>query len=167
MEKTTPSAEREEFERSQTEGSDLSWALRAVLWQYNGVQRHVAERMQLGTRDVSALEHLLERPELGPSDLATLLGISTASATVLVDRLERAGHVQRHAHPDDRRRKRIVVTEQASARLLLTLQPLFEQLVAIDADYTDVERAAIASYLTKVTSAYDQYLDPPDRTPTP
>ncbi|MGB5936625.1 MAG: MarR family transcriptional regulator, partial [Ornithinimicrobium sp.] len=99
MVKSTPAIQREAFERGTTEGTDLSWALRAMLWGYNDVQRHIARQMNLGASDVAALEHLLERPDLGPADIASLVGMSTASATVLVDRLETAGHVERRAHP--------------------------------------------------------------------
>lgn len=115
--------------------------------------------MRLSTRDVSALEHLLERPELGPADIASLLGISTASATVLIDRLETAGHVQRQPHPDDRRRKSLVVTEHANTQMFATLQPLTQMLMAIDNDYRNDESAVIESYLRKVSDAYARYID--------
>jgi DNA-binding MarR family transcriptional regulator len=159
MAKATPASEREQFERTRTDGSDLSWALRSLLWGYNEVQRHVAERMNLNERDVSALEHVLERPDLGPADLAGMLGISTASATVLVDRLEAAGHVERQAHPNDRRRKQIVVTEHATSEMFATLQPLFEALMAIDNDYTADEQLVIESYMRKISAAYDTYVN--------
>ncbi|WP_420451970.1 MarR family winged helix-turn-helix transcriptional regulator [Ilumatobacter sp.] len=160
MAKATSAEERAEFERTQTDGTDLSWALRSLLWNYNNVQRHIAEQMEMGTRDVSALEHLAERPELGPADLASILGISTASATVLIDRLEDAGHVERRAHPSDRRRKQINVTEHATAEMFRTLQPLFDALTAIDDNYTPSEAATIASYLRAVTDAYETYTTP-------
>lgn len=148
---------REEFERARTGGSDLSWALRSLLWGYDEVRRHVSQRMQLGPNDVSALEHLLERPDLGPADLAALLGISTASATALVDRLEGAGHVERRPHPDDRRRKQLAVTDHATTAMSATLRPLFDLLTAIDDHYTDDERRVIGSYLRRVGDAYRRY----------
>lgn len=159
MVKSTPAIQREAFERGTTEGTDLSWALRAMLWGYNDVQRHIARQMNLGASDVAALEHLLERPDLGPADIASLVGMSTASATVLVDRLETAGHVERRAHPQDRRRKQLAVTEHAKASMFQTLQPLIDTLMSIDQSYDRDQQAVIKSYLRRVGQAYEDYVN--------
>ncbi|MEE8600584.1 MarR family winged helix-turn-helix transcriptional regulator [Euzebya tangerina] len=157
MANATPRPQRQEFEETVTDGTQLSWALRSVLWAYDDVQQHVADLMDLSERDVRALEHLMERPDLGPADLALLLGISTASSTVLVDRLEDAGHIRRQPHPEDRRRKQLVVTQHASDEMLANLRPLFDMLKAIDDDFDEHEKAVIESYLRKVTDVYGRF----------
>ncbi len=138
--------------------SSLTHSLRAVLNSFNDLQRHVAGQLGLGLNDVAALEHLLRRSELGPADIASLLGITTASATVLVDRLEKAGHVQRRSHPRDRRRKILVVTEHAQAEVFRALQPLFKMHKDIDQHYSEAEQAVIESYLRRVSHNYDEHV---------
>ncbi len=46
-----------------------------------------------------------------PSRLAERAGVSTATITGVVDTLERQGFVGREAHPEDRRRKDVVLTK--------------------------------------------------------
>ncbi len=138
--------------------SSLTHSLRTVLNSFNDLQRHVAHQLGLGLNDVTALEHLVRRSDLGPADLAALLGMTTASATVLVDRLESAGHVQRRGHPEDRRRKQLVVTEHAQDEVFRALAPLLEIHRQIDLFYTDDEKAVIESYLRRVSQGYDQHV---------
>ncbi len=140
------------------QASPLTHSLRRVLNGFGELQRHVAHQLGMGLNDVVALEHLVRRSELGPADLASLLGITTASATVLVDRLEKAGHVQRHSHRQDRRRKQLVVTEHARAEVFQALQPLLEIHRDIDQHYTEDERAVIESYLRRVSDSYYRHV---------
>lgn len=153
-----PSAQTGGSERFGSVASPLTHSLRTVLNSFNDLQRHVAHQLGLGLNDVAALEHLVRRSELGPADLASLLGITTASATVLVDRLENAGHVQRRSHPQDRRRKQLVVTEHARNEVLQALQPLFEMHRDIDQHYNEEERAVIESYLRRVSQRYEEHV---------
>lgn len=60
-----------------------------------------------------ALAHLVGLGPLAQADLASLLGITPASAVRLVDRLERDGWVRRVPDPRDRRVNRIVPTNRA------------------------------------------------------
>ena len=139
-------------------GSSLTFALRALMHSYNDLQRHIAHQLGLGLNDVVALEHLVNRSDLGPADVASLLGITTASATVLVDRLEVAGHVERRSHPGDRRRKQLIVTQHAKEEMLRALQPLFDMHRDIDTHYSPDEQAVIESYLSRVSHHYQEHV---------
>lgn len=139
-------------------GSALTFALRALMHSYNDLQRHIAHQLGLGMNDVVALEHLVRRSDLGPADVASLLGITTASATVLVDRLEVAGHVERRMHPGDRRRKQLIVTQHAQEEMLRTLTPLFDMHRNIDQHYSPDEQAVIESYLSRVSHDYQEHV---------
>ncbi|MGO1384780.1 MAG: MarR family winged helix-turn-helix transcriptional regulator [Arachnia sp.] len=141
-------------ERFGAGASTLTHSLREVLNSFNELQRHVAHQLNLGLSDVAALEHLMARSDLGPADLASLLRMTTASATVLVDRLENAGHVRRQSHPQDRRRKQLLVTEHAQGEVFRALQPLLTIHSEIDKHYDDQERAIIESYLQRVSRSY-------------
>lgn len=75
--------------------------------------------MDMNATDLAALRMLIVREQRGeavsPHDIAEHLAISTASTTKLLDRLTDSGHVQRQAHPSDRRSRVIVLTEGARA----------------------------------------------------
>ena len=72
--------------------------------------------MQLGQSDMRALHYLIVCGHQGviatPGGIAQHLGISSASTTKLLDRLERAGHIVRAPHPSDRRALTISITPE-------------------------------------------------------
>ena len=87
-------------------------ALRLVQQASVEANQELARRLGIGITDVSALEHLSSASEpLGPVELGHRLGIRSASATALVDRLEQSGHVHREPRPDDRRRVALVPSD--------------------------------------------------------
>lgn len=107
--------------------------------------------------DVWAMEHLLTAGELGPVELGNRLGIRSASATTLVDRLEQSGHVERRRHAADRRRLVVVPTAAGEAAALEAFAPVIAALHAAADDLTAKERAAVARYLQRVTGALEAY----------
>lgn len=74
--------------------------------------------MRLGETDMRALHFLIVCENTGtlatPSAIAQSLGISSASTTKLLDRLEHAGHIRRGPHPSDRRA--LVITIEPATR---------------------------------------------------
>ena len=117
----------------------------------------LARHLGLSATDVAALDHLLTDGPLGPAQLADRLGMRSASATALVDRLEAAGHVARHRHPSDRRRLEVVPTAHARQETLRALQPLLEEIEAAGAGLTAAERATVVGYLDRVAEILDAY----------
>ena len=112
--------------------SPEAWPIRA-----NGTASRVAKRLNMGVNDVAAMDQLIFVPEpLGPVELGNRLGMRSASATALVDRLERAGHLRRDPHPSDRRRQTLAPTEHAIAEVAVALRPLIEGVSAAASELT-------------------------------
>ena len=65
----------------------------------------MAEHLGLGPTDHKCLGLLLEHEGLTGSRLASITGLTTGAITGVVNRLERAGYVERQADPDDGRRQ--------------------------------------------------------------
>lgn len=75
-----------------------------------------------------------------PSDISRYFCISTARATNIISSLERKGWVERHPHPDDRRRVGITVTDSGRAvvteymgRILRNIRRVLDGLGEADA----------------------------------
>jgi DNA-binding MarR family transcriptional regulator len=118
----------------------------------------MAERLGLGVTDLSALDHLLHSQlPLGPVELGHRLGISSASATTLVDRLENAGHIIRTADPTDRRRQVLVVTQHARQEAINALGPMIDALQTAAAELTGEEADAVIRYLERAAEIMDAH----------
>ena len=78
--------------------------------------------MKLNETDMKALHYLIVCEHQGvvatPSTIAAHLGISSASTTKLLDRLEKGGHVRRSRHPSDRRA--LAISIEAATRVAAT-----------------------------------------------
>ncbi len=105
--------------------------------------------------DYLAIKHVLLRPdELGPVELGRLLGMSSGSATALVDRLVDAGHMVRRPHDRDRRR-RVLATSEASRRQVLDeLERRATDIEELARPYSDSEREAITTFLRTLASRH-------------
>lgn len=150
---STESAGQHSSANAIVEADETTWALRDVLRGYSATNIALGRTLNLSLNDLSALEHLLDDgADLGPVELGHRLGIRSASATAMVDRLEQAGHLQRKAHPTDRRRRVLAVTDSATNQLMNALGPVIGDLAAISAGLTEAERAAVDRYLKNISA---------------
>ena len=141
-------------------GEELSERLRRLAWAQFELNHALARALGMGSNDVWALERLRVEGPLGPVELGHRLGgMSSASATALVDRLEAAGHVERRRHPSDRRRLVVTPTQLADTTGEEAFAPLDNELVEAAADLTPEERAAVARYLDRVTEAMVEFVE--------
>jgi DNA-binding MarR family transcriptional regulator len=141
--------------------SGPAWALREVQQASYGATLALARRLGISTTEVAALEHLTSAGEpLGPVQLGQRLGIASASATALVDRLERSGHVHRSPHPQDRRRQTISVTPESADQTWEALRPLLAGIDLAAAQLTPQEAAAVVRFLSAAADAMRRYAEP-------
>ena len=136
---------------------ELSWALREVTRANAEITRNLARRLGLGVNDMTALDHLLQNGPLGPAELGHLLGMRSASATALVDRLEAMGHVERRPHPTDRRRLVVEPTPHAVEEVLGGIRPIVAGLDSVAEELTPGERQSVARYLRRVSEVMGSY----------
>ncbi|SDL11563.1 MarR family protein [Nocardioides sp. YR527] len=101
---------------------------------------------------------LITREPIGPGELARHLGVSSAAASGIVDRLASRGHVRREPDQDDRRRTQVVVTDSGRADILGQLMPMFLALDDLDRGLSPEDRAVIDAYLTAAIAAVERLL---------
>lgn len=127
-------------------------ALRALTRIADQVPAAVARRAGLSHNEMRTLDLLAEGP-LGPAELARELGVSTAAASGIIDRLESRGHATRVAHGSDGRRTSVTISDEGRREVGSYLMPMYRELARIDAELTDDERALVARYLDGVVRA--------------
>lgn len=111
--------------------------------------------MRLGRSDMRALHFLIvahhTRVVITPSAIAAHLGISSASTTKLLDRLEAGGHIVRAPHPNDRRALAITITEETREAAMQTVGRLQAKRFHAAARLTSDERAIVVRFLDDMT----------------
>lgn len=128
----------------------LGAAVQAYQAAVDDFDREVARLLGINTTDARCLEILIqETPDgLTPRELADRLGLTTGSATTMLDRLEKVGYVTRSAHPSDRRKLLVHATAGARERAFELIGPLV----------AEGERSLLSRYSTKQLELITEFL---------
>jgi DNA-binding MarR family transcriptional regulator len=86
----------------------------------------------------------------GPSELAGLLDITTASATELIDRLEALGFVRRRPHPRDRRRLLVELTDTGAQEIGAVFESFTARVERSGEALSADDRAAVLDFVRTV-----------------
>jgi DNA-binding MarR family transcriptional regulator len=109
----------------------------------------VADHLELNITDHKCLDLVLLNGPMTAGALASATGLTTGAITAALDRLERAGFVERADDPADRRK---VVVRPVSARLAKVCE-LFEPIAALQEElvsrYDDTVLAGIVDFMAR------------------
>jgi DNA-binding MarR family transcriptional regulator len=108
--------------------------------------RAAGQLLGLNVTDMKCLDIVTLKGSASPSELAEHTGLSTGATTAMIDRLERAGLVERRPHPRDRRATLVVPSKAAMRKLPALFQSLAEALVS---GYSEKELAVLADFFAK------------------
>lgn len=116
--------------------------------------------MGMGHNDLLALRYLITAKQdgrsIGPKELTTYLGISSASTTVLIDRLERSGQVKREHSPFDRRALILVPTATTDAEIQAALGDVPERMIDVANRLDPAEAQVVVEFLQSMRAAVDE-----------
>ncbi len=144
-------------------------ALRVYRAAEMAMRRRTRESMSMGENELLVLRYLLREPgrRVRPGELTRYLGLSTASTTAILDRLERSGHVTRAANPEDRRSIFIQATERADHEVRQTLGNMHDRMLAAVIDMSPEEAATVVAFLHRMSDAVDGVAVEPGATTSP
>lgn len=135
-------------------------AMRAYRGSEISMRKRTREKMAMGETDLVAIQFLLRQQRSGVlvtgKDLATHLSISSASTTVLIDRLVRSGHLVRKPHPTDRRGIVVEATADSDREVRETMQQMHRRMLEIAEELEPEESALIVDFLRRMSSAVDE-----------
>ncbi|MER7009510.1 MarR family transcriptional regulator [Dactylosporangium sp. NPDC000555] len=127
---------------------ELALASRRYNAAYVLFNQAIADHLGLHPTDVQALSLLTAEPgPLTVKQIAVLTGLTTGSATRLVDRLERGGYVVRAPDRDDRRRVLVSTVPERVARVSAVWDELGQAWQDLFAGHTEEELEVITSHL--------------------
>jgi DNA-binding MarR family transcriptional regulator len=143
-------------------GDVIGVRLQAVAALARRIEQRLGAALGVNATDLSAMEHLITVGPLTSSELATRLAVTTAASTHVVDRLERAGHVSRRKHPDDRRKLIVTAADASVRRTVAQLAPLLSGLDAVVAELGAADRDVVERFLGRVVEVYTAAVEAPE-----
>lgn len=119
---------------------------------YTLFNQALAEHLGLHPTDLQCVSLLaLEPGARSTGEIAELTGLTSGSATRLVDRLQKAGLAERHPDPQDRRKMLVTLTHGHTSEVEAAWEApgrAFDQALE---DFTDDELTVIERYLRRTT----------------
>lgn len=139
--------------------SNLMNALADLRATEDAVTEASTKYMDLNRTDMRALHYLIvcqNRGEVAtPTAIAHHLGISTASTTKLLDRLEEGGHIVRKPHPTDRRALAIDITPATKQAAMETVGKHQARRFKAAERLTPQERDVVLKFLQDMSAELD------------
>ena len=118
-----------------------------------------ADRIGINATDLNCLNILSFSGRMTAGELARATGLTTASITGVIDRLEEAGFVSRERDPHDRRR--VVVTialDRAVRDVASVFLPLMRDWREMSARYSDDELRLIVDFYSRMEQVFRAHL---------
>jgi len=155
-----PNSTKGVWRSSHTPRDPIGQRLKTISMLTRQIGRKIGESLGVNVTDMAALEQLLNNGPMTPGQLAGHLKVTTAAATQIVDRLERAGHVARERRAHDRRKVCIVPVEASVERAFAQLAPMLDGLDGVIAGLSPAERQVIERFLDQVADVYGAIASP-------
>ncbi|POX43815.1 MarR family transcriptional regulator [Streptomyces sp. Ru71] len=131
---------------------ELSGVSRRYMASYALFNQAVADHLRLHPTDVQCLNLLaLEEGPVTTGRIAELTGLTTGSATRLVDRLEKAGYVRRERDATDRRKVLVVTVPERIAEFGRMWDRLGGGWYALFDDLDEAELGVIVEHMRRTT----------------
>jgi DNA-binding MarR family transcriptional regulator len=103
--------------------------------------------------DVLAVQHLAREGRMTPSALGARLHLTSGGTTALVQRLERAGHLERHPNPADRRSVLVALSPTVLERGGAALAPYVAELDRLVGSLSTADQTTVERFLAAVAGA--------------
>lgn len=100
--------------------------------------------------DMECLALIVYRQLATPTEIARYTGLSSGATTAMLDRLQRAGFIERRPHPGDRRGTHVVLTKGATKRLAALFGSLRRAGRRLASTYTDAELDVLCDFFDKI-----------------
>lgn len=127
------------------------------------IMRSTQRFMNLNETDMRAIRKVISSTYAGKAVtagvLARYLGISSASVTKMLDRLEAGKHVIRKPHPTDRRSQCVEVTEETHQAAREQIGRHHAQRFEVLRSFSQSEREIIIRFLSGTSQAMEASLD--------
>lgn len=113
------------------------------------VSEVVARRFGLHTTDLECLDLIFLRKDPTAGDLAKATGLTSGAVTALIDRLEKAGYVERFDDPADRRRIHVRIKPEAIKPVEAVYAPMQQKMFALWSSFSERDLKAVVEFISR------------------
>jgi DNA-binding MarR family transcriptional regulator len=110
----------------------------------------------LNATDMECLRILFLKSTSSPSELARLTGLTSGAATAMLDRLEKAGLIERNPNPGDRRGTLIVPAKSSPEKAASWFESARKAQDELISSFPESELEIIADVFERFTKLWDQ-----------
>jgi DNA-binding MarR family transcriptional regulator len=118
----------------------------------------IADRFGLGPSDLKCLDLARRERPLTAGRLAELTRMSTSAVTAMLDRLERAGFIERQRDAADRRRVYVISTGRHEADVAQAFAPMEAAMRQLLSGQSDAQLEFLAAFITDLNGVARQAL---------
>jgi DNA-binding MarR family transcriptional regulator len=146
-------------DRERQRSIEVLEAMRTYRAAESAMRRRTQASMGMNENDLLALRYILtayqDQRTVGPKELTSYLGISSASTTVLLDRLEKSGRVRRESSPFDRRALILVPTATTDEEIRQAQGEVPEKMVEVAEKLDQAQAQIVIDFLADMRAAVD------------
>ena len=110
----------------------------------------------INATDMECLRLLFLKGVSTPSELARHTGLTSGAATAMLDRLEKAGFIERRPNPDDRRGTLILPAKSSAERAASWFESARKAQGELISSYSEKELEIIADVFERFTKLWEQ-----------
>ena len=104
---------------------------------------HYAREKSLSRSMIGTLFHLSHRDHAGVTNLSEHLGVSSAAASQMLEHLVEEGLIRRSEDPDDRRMKKITLTEEGTRVIKESVSARLGWIDALEESFSEKEKKQV------------------------
>jgi len=116
----------------------------------------MSERMGFNVTDMECLRLLYLKGIATPSELGRYTGLTSGATTAMLDRLEKAGFIERRPNPDDRRGTLIVPVKAGAEKVASWFDSARKAQDELISSYSEKELEIISDVFEQFVKVWDQ-----------
>ena len=115
----------------------------------------MSEWAGLNVTDMECLRLLFQKGIATPSELARFTGLTSGATTAMLDRLEKAGLIERRPNPDDRRGTLVAPTKSSTEKVASWFQAARKAQDELISSYSEGELEIISDVFERFVKLWD------------
>lgn len=139
---------------------DIRARVQQVAIRQQRFERYLAAELEVDPTGLDTMDLLVSTGPSTPTELARRLDVSTAAMTLVLNRLEVAGHIRRDRHPDDGRKLIVTAAHRSADQAHALVVPMIEKVEQLIESMSEDDQQTVVDFLDRLIAIYDSATHP-------